>query len=116
MVNVHGSLLPKWRGACPIIYSILHGDAITGVSIMKIHAHKMDVGEIVSQCSVPVADDILMPDLHDTLSKHGADLLLDCINNLPHSIENAQPQNNSDATYGKCKFHSSFIVFKRNLC
>lgn len=43
---MHASLLPKWRGASPIIYSILNEDSITGVSIMKIHAKKMDVGEV----------------------------------------------------------------------
>lgn len=100
ILNVHGSLLPKWRGACPIIYSILHGDKVTGVSIMKIQAKKMDVGEILSQRQVIVPDTVLMPELHDMLSKDGADLLLECIDNLPASISNARPQNNGDATYG----------------
>lgn len=112
---MHGSLLPQWRGACPIIYSIMHGDTITGVTIMKIHAHKMDIGEIISQRKVPIADEILMPDLHRSLSEHGADLLLDCINDLPCSIQNAQPQNSTDATYGNyhmlCMVHGSMIQF-----
>lgn len=97
---MHGSLLPKLRGACPIIHSILNGDLMTGVTIMKIHAKKMDVGEILDQCEVPIPNDVLMPDLHDLLAGHGANLLLKCINDLPMSIQNAKPQRDNDATYG----------------
>lgn len=43
---MHASLLPKWRGAAPIIYSIMHGDKETGVSIMKIHPKRFDIGEV----------------------------------------------------------------------
>lgn len=99
ILNVHASLLPKWRGACPIIHSLLNGDAITGVSIMQIHAKKMDVGEILSQRQAIVPDNVLMPELHDALSKDGADLLLECIEDLPASVRNARPQT-GDATYG----------------
>lgn len=48
MINVHASLLPKWRGASPIIYSILNDDPVTGVSIMKIEPKKFDIGEVIS--------------------------------------------------------------------
>lgn len=47
MVNVHPSLLPRWRGAAPIIYTLLHGDEITGVTLMKIKADIFDVGKII---------------------------------------------------------------------
>lgn len=97
---MHGSLLPKLRGACPIIHAILNGDTMTGVSVMKIHARKMDVGEILSQYEVPISNDVLMPELHDILADHGANLLLKCINDLPMSIERATPQRDIDATYG----------------
>jgi len=46
MINVHASLLPKWRGAAPIIYAIMKGDARTGVSIMKIEPHRFDIGAV----------------------------------------------------------------------
>jgi len=48
MINVHASLLPKWRGAAPIIYAIMKGDASTGVSIMKIEPHRFDIGDVSS--------------------------------------------------------------------
>lgn len=46
MINVHASLLPRWRGAAPIIYAIMNGDTITGVSIMKIVPKHFDIGDV----------------------------------------------------------------------
>lgn len=99
ILNVHASLLPKWRGACPIIHSILNGDAVTGVSIMQLRAKKMDVGDILSQRQATIPDNVLMPELHEALAKDGAELLLECFEDLPASVRNARPQN-GDATYG----------------
>ena len=48
MINVHASLLPRWRGAAPIIYALLNGDNKTGVTIMKIRPHHFDIGEVIS--------------------------------------------------------------------
>lgn len=104
MINVHASLLPRWRGASPIIYAILNDDAITGVSIMKIHPNKFDVGEILAQKEVKIDKNVLMPNLHETLANEGAKLLLDCIENAPNSFENGKQQNDCDATYGILHF------------
>ncbi|XP_049869968.1 methionyl-tRNA formyltransferase, mitochondrial [Pectinophora gossypiella] len=101
MVNVHPSLLPRWRGAAPIIHTLLHGDKVTGVSLMKIKANVFDVGEIISQTRVPVPDDIKLPELTAQLSELGADMLVDCMSNLPTSLEKAQPQNEEGVTYAK---------------
>lgn len=49
MINVHASLLPRWRGAAPIIYSIMNGDQETGVSIMRIEPKRFDVGDVGRQ-------------------------------------------------------------------
>lgn len=46
ILNVHGSLLPRWRGAAPVIHAIMNGDAVTGVSIMKILPKKFDIGDV----------------------------------------------------------------------
>lgn len=46
MINVHASLLPRWRGAAPIIYAIMNGDTITGVSVMKIVPKYFDIGDV----------------------------------------------------------------------
>ncbi|KAF9815896.1 hypothetical protein SFRURICE_009794 [Spodoptera frugiperda] len=106
MVNVHPSLLPRWRGAAPIIHTLLHGDQVTGVTLMKIKADIFDVGEIISQIRVPVSEDIKLPELTEQLSEYGAEMLVECIRSLPTSLENAQPQSSEGVTYAK-KIHKS---------
>lgn len=49
MINVHASLLPKWRGAAPIIYAIINGDKETGITIMRIEPKRFDVGDVSRQ-------------------------------------------------------------------
>lgn len=101
MINVHASLLPRWRGASPIIYAILNEDTVTGVSIMKIHPHEFDVGEILAQKPVEIPKNVLMPDLHRVLANEGGQLLVDCVENAPHSLKNSTRQGNENVTYGK---------------
>lgn len=101
IINVHASLLPRWRGASPIIYAILNEDAVTGVSIMKIHPNKFDIGEILAQKEVQIPKNVLMPHLHETLANEGAQLLLDCIENAPESFQKATQQSDSGVTYGR---------------
>ncbi|XP_016950791.1 methionyl-tRNA formyltransferase, mitochondrial [Drosophila biarmipes] len=99
MINVHASLLPKWRGAAPIIYAIMKGDTRTGVSIMKIEPHKFDIGAILAQREVAIKPDVLMPELHASLALLGADLLVDTVNNLSERLKEAKPQDNTSASY-----------------
>lgn len=114
MINVHASLLPRWRGASPIIYAILNEDATTGVSIMKIHPNKFDIGEILAQKEVIIPKNVLMPHLHETLANEGAQLLFDCIENAPNSFQNAKQQNDSDATYGMFRLiEEKFLLFSK---
>ncbi|CAG4993334.1 unnamed protein product [Parnassius apollo] len=101
MVNMHPSILPRWRGAAPVIYTLLHGDHISGVSLMKIKPDVFDVGEIISQKVVPVTKDIKLPELTKQLSSIGADMLVECLRNLPQSLENARPQSNEGVTYAR---------------
>ncbi|VVD02890.1 unnamed protein product, partial [Leptidea sinapis] len=101
MVNVHPSLLPRWRGAAPIFHTLLHGDEVAGVSLMKIKPDLFDVGEIISQQEVQVPEDILLPQLTTQLSDIGAEMLLDCLRCLPSSLDNAKPQSNHCVTYAK---------------
>lgn len=100
MINVHASLLPKWRGAAPIIYAIMNDDHTTGVSIMKILPKHFDIGGILAQKEVSIRRDMLMPELHRKLSEDGASLLLDCCRNLEASLDLAQPQTNALVQYG----------------
>ncbi|XP_039750161.1 methionyl-tRNA formyltransferase, mitochondrial [Pararge aegeria] len=101
MVNVHPSLLPRWRGAAPIIYTLLHGDEVGGVSLMKIKPNVFDVGEIISQKRVPIPKDIKLPELTNQLSDIGAEMLIECLRCLPSSLQNTQPQSNEGVLYAK---------------
>lgn len=102
MLNVHASLLPKYRGASPIIYAIRNGEKETGVSIMRIKPKKFDVGEILKTQKVSIAEDVMMPELHENLSLIGADLLIECVKDLK-SIEPLD-QDSSQASYGEFHF------------
>jgi len=77
-INVHASLLPRWRGAAPINAAILHGDEETGVTIMKMDAG-LDTGPILAQRSVRIEPDETAGSLFDKLSMLGADLLLETL-------------------------------------
>lgn len=77
-INVHGSLLPKYRGGAPIQYSIINGDKETGVSIMYM-VKKMDAGDIISQRSIPIEDTDDSGTMFKKLSLLGRDLLLETL-------------------------------------
>mgnify|MGYP001133218419 FL=1 len=80
-INVHGSLLPKYRGVAPIQYSIINGDKETGVSIMYM-VKKMDAGDIISQRSIPIEDTDDSGTMFKKLSLLGRDLLLETLPKL----------------------------------
>ena len=97
-LNVHASLLPRWRGAAPIPYALLHGDAQTGVTIMRMD-EGLDTGPILSQRATTILPDDTAATLSRRLSHMGAELLLDT---LPPYLEGElepQPQDDSLATY-----------------
>ncbi|MBZ0303785.1 MAG: methionyl-tRNA formyltransferase, partial [Anaerolineae bacterium] len=88
-INVHASLLPRWRGAAPIQAVIRAGDAETGITIMKMDAG-LDTGPILSQRTIPITPDETGASLHDKLAEVGAALLIDT---LPDYLDGAiQPQ------------------------
>lgn len=101
MLNVHASLLPRWRGAAPIVYAIMNGDEKTGVSIMRIKPKHFDIGEILAQKEVQIGRDMLMPELHKKLAICGGQLLLKCIREIPECFDKAVQQNNDYVTYGE---------------
>ncbi len=97
-INVHASLLPRWRGAAPVAAAILAGDDTTGVTIMKMDAG-LDTGPILSQRSLAIAPDDTRESLSTRLAQLGADLLHDTLPAwLAGNIE-PQPQDESRATY-----------------
>lgn len=77
-INVHASLLPKWRGGAPIHKAVIEGDKECGMSIMRM-VKKMDAGAVMSQCSVPILQEDTTGDMYIKLAKAGADLLSESI-------------------------------------
>lgn len=100
LINVHASLLPRWRGASPINAAIAAGDAKSGVSIMKIEA-EMDAGPVYAVAETPIHPDDTAETLHDRLAQLGADLIPNVVADVIN--KNAQPveQDASLATFCK---------------
>ncbi|MDY6845936.1 MAG: methionyl-tRNA formyltransferase, partial [Chloroflexota bacterium] len=96
-VNVHASLLPRWRGAAPVQAALLHDD-ITGVTIMKMDKG-LDTGPILSQRALPIADEMTAGVLFDQLAQMGADLLMDTLPKYIGGEIKPQPQDDQKATY-----------------
>lgn len=97
-VNVHGSLLPKYRGAAPIQWSVLNGDKVTGVSTMYL-ASEMDTGDVIYTDSTEIGEYETSAELFDRLMKMGAELLVKTLRDIEAGIAPRTPQNHSEATY-----------------
>ena len=80
-INVHASLLPRYRGAAPIEWSMINGEKITGVTIMKMDAG-LDTGDMLASANVEISDEMILPELKEILSTKGAKLLIDTISRL----------------------------------
>ena len=97
-INVHASLLPKYRGAAPIQYAIIKGEQESGVTIMQMDIG-MDTGAMLEKVVVPIAENTTMGELHDALREQGAALLLKVIDDIAAGTAIAEPQNDAEATY-----------------
>jgi methionyl-tRNA formyltransferase len=93
-INVHPSLLPKYRGSAPIQWAIANGDRTTGVSIISL-AQKMDAGDILRQEIHPIADNDTSGALHDKLAVFGAELLLKAIDDIRNGTVSRTVQDES---------------------
>jgi methionyl-tRNA formyltransferase len=98
MVNVHASLLPRWRGAAPVHRAILAGDSETGVTIMRV-VRELDAGAMLSAARVPIGPEQTTGQLEPVLAELGASLLVDAVSRLAEGpiAEEAQPA--SGVTY-----------------
>jgi len=96
-VNVHASLLPRWRGAAPVQAAILNDD-VTGLTIMKMDKG-LDTGPILSQKKVPISEEMTAGALFETLAQIGADLLIETLPRYIHGEIEPQAQNDDEATY-----------------
>jgi methionyl-tRNA formyltransferase len=97
-LNVHASLLPRWRGAAPIPAAILHGDELSGVTIMRIDPG-LDTGPVLSQRSTPIGPEETAGALSQRLAELGAGLLLETIPGYIQGDISPQPQNDAQSTY-----------------
>ena len=99
-INVHASLLPRWRGAAPIQRAIMNLDHETGVSIMKI-VTKLDAGPILLQSKIKITKEITYKELSNQMSELGAKLILDTLKLIESKRTDFTEQNESEATYAK---------------
>ncbi len=97
-VNVHASLLPKYRGAAPIPWAILKGERLTGVTTMMMD-EGMDTGDILLQIEIPIGEEETSETLHDRLALLGAQLLLETVRGMKAGNLHPIPQDHSKATY-----------------
>jgi methionyl-tRNA formyltransferase len=97
-VNIHGSLLPRWRGAAPIQRAILAGDAETGVSIMQLEAG-LDTGPVLLERRRPIGMHETAGDLHDALAELGAAALIEALDGLAAGTLKARAQPSAGVTY-----------------
>lgn len=97
-VNVHGSLLPKYRGGAPVQYSIINGDAETGISIMYM-VKQMDAGDVLAQRAIPIEKDDDNGTMFDKLSILGRDLLLETLPKMVDGTATATPQDESQVVF-----------------
>jgi methionyl-tRNA formyltransferase len=97
-LNVHASLLPRWRGAAPIQRAIEAGDAETGITIMRMDAG-LDTGDMLATARCPIGPETTAAVLHDQLADLGAPLLLEVLEDLPGHLEQARRQDDAQACY-----------------
>jgi methionyl-tRNA formyltransferase len=98
LINVHASLLPRWRGAAPIHRAVIAGDAITGVTIMRVVA-ALDAGPMIDRVETPIGPDETSEALETRLATLGAELLVKTVDRLALGPVEETPQDDALATY-----------------
>jgi methionyl-tRNA formyltransferase len=104
-INLHGSLLPQYRGAAPINWAIINGETETGASTFFIE-QKIDTGEIIDNVKVTIGPNTTAGELHDALMHSGSTLLLDTVNSIENGTNSSTPQDNSK------ELKKAFKIFK----
>ncbi len=99
-LNLHGSLLPRWRGAAPIQRAIMAGDAETGVQVMRMD-EGLDTGDIAMSETIAITNTMTAQDLHDRMMVLGADLMVRALAALSRGSLGSQPQPEEGVTYAK---------------
>ena len=96
-INLHGSLLPKYRGAAPYQWAIINGETVTGVTIFQLN-ERWDAGAIWSRREVPIGETDTATELHDRLARIGAELLIDTLIDIQCGCAHAIPQDDGIAS------------------
>ena len=99
-VNIHASLLPRWRGAAPIQRAILAGDELTGITLMQMD-EGLDTGLMLAKVETPISADTNAAKLHDMLKTMGAELLLNNLDAIESGRLTGEVQNESETSYAK---------------
>lgn len=99
-INVHGSLLPKYRGSAPIQWAVLNGDRITGVTTMYL-ASEMDAGDIIYTAETEIGEFETSESLFDRLMVMGSELLIKTLRDIEAGVAPRTPQNHAEASYVK---------------
>ncbi|MCI9626089.1 MAG: methionyl-tRNA formyltransferase [Clostridia bacterium] len=97
-INVHGSLLPKYRGSAPVHWAVMNGETKTGVTTMYM-AEEMDAGDILLAKETPIGETEIAGDVYDRLAEMGADLLLETIEKLEAGALNPVPQDAAQVSF-----------------
>ena len=97
-INVHSSLLPRYRGAAPINWAVLNGDEETGITIMEM-AEELDAGDILAQCTTPIDPDEPVTQLWTRLAEMGSGLLVSCVEQIQAGAARPVPQDPALVTY-----------------
>lgn len=121
-LNIHASLLPRWRGAAPIHRSLLAGDTETGITIMQMDKG-LDTGDMLYKATCPISDSDTSESLHDKLAALGADAIITVLKDLPHYQASAEKQQDSQATYaeklnkaeGEIDWHQPASIIERQI-
>ncbi|XP_075548690.1 methionyl-tRNA formyltransferase, mitochondrial isoform X2 [Dermacentor variabilis] len=98
MINVHPSLLPRWRGAAPLVHTLLAGDTESGISVITVAPKRYDTGKILAQKTVTVPQGIHLAEYTSMMAKLGANLLLQCLQDLPGLLSQAHEQGSDGVT------------------
>jgi methionyl-tRNA formyltransferase len=99
-MNIHGSLLPRWRGAAPIHRALLVGDTETGITLMRMDAG-LDTGPMLVHQSISISPHATTPDLHDSLSQLGGQLIVQALDSLEAGSLQETPQPSHGVTYAE---------------
>ena len=97
-INVHSSLLPRYRGAAPIHWAVVNGDAETGVTIMKV-APELDAGDVLGQIATPIDPEETVETVHDRLARLGGELLVQVVEKIAAGTLQPVPQDPDQVTY-----------------